>query len=268
MIGKAVRTTTSAFRTFIAHEASGGYLLMASAALAPVVANSPLADVHFKALGFHLGLFENPYVDPARAEAIVGSAAFRAAALDAQRRSIVLLENHEALLPKTLKPGARVYLYNVAPAAAQAAGFVVVDRAADADVVIARIAAPYTNHANYFFGARHHEGSVDYPADNADLVALKAAAAAGRPVIVSVYLDRPAVLAAIPPLATALLADFGASDEALLEVMSGKVAPQGKLPFELPASERAVEAQASDLSHDSVAPLFGLAFGLTYEARP
>ena len=44
---------------------------------------------------FRLGLFDNPYVDPDAAEQIVGSAAFRAAGEQAQRRSIVLLKNGE-----------------------------------------------------------------------------------------------------------------------------------------------------------------------------
>jgi beta-glucosidase-like glycosyl hydrolase len=42
---------------------------------------------------FLLGLFENPYVDASQAGAIVGRDEFRAKALDAQRRSIVLLQN-------------------------------------------------------------------------------------------------------------------------------------------------------------------------------
>ena len=53
----------SALRAFLHHEASGGYVLMAAAALALVVANSPLAGSYFAALkaefgvavgGFHL----------------------------------------------------------------------------------------------------------------------------------------------------------------------------------------------------------------------
>ena len=51
----------SALRGFLYHEASGGYVLMAAAALALVVANSPLASVYFAALkvefGFALGGF-------------------------------------------------------------------------------------------------------------------------------------------------------------------------------------------------------------------
>lgn len=48
---------------------------------------------------FQLGLFENPYVDPNKAEKIVDSAEHRALALDAARRSIVLLKNQNNVLP-------------------------------------------------------------------------------------------------------------------------------------------------------------------------
>ncbi|MCS7240353.1 MAG: glycoside hydrolase family 3 protein, partial [Candidatus Bipolaricaulota bacterium] len=44
-------------------------------------------------LKFELGLFEDPYVDPAKAEQIVGSAEFQAEAYRAQLESIVLLKN-------------------------------------------------------------------------------------------------------------------------------------------------------------------------------
>jgi beta-glucosidase len=48
---------------------------------------------------FLLGLFENPYVDPGRAAAVTNSAANRALAAEAARRSIVLLKNEGGLLP-------------------------------------------------------------------------------------------------------------------------------------------------------------------------
>ncbi len=48
---------------------------------------------------FDLGLFESPYVDPARADAISGSAATRALALEAARQAIILLQNRDGLLP-------------------------------------------------------------------------------------------------------------------------------------------------------------------------
>ncbi len=48
---------------------------------------------------FQLGLFENPYVDAARAEKTIDSPADRALAAEAARRSIVLLKNEKNTLP-------------------------------------------------------------------------------------------------------------------------------------------------------------------------
>ena len=48
---------------------------------------------------FELGLFEDPFVDPDRADAISGSAESRGLALEAARRAIVLLQNRGGLLP-------------------------------------------------------------------------------------------------------------------------------------------------------------------------
>ena len=45
----------STFRRFIDSEASGGIVLMAAAALALIVANSPFADIYFAALRIHVG---------------------------------------------------------------------------------------------------------------------------------------------------------------------------------------------------------------------
>lgn len=48
---------------------------------------------------FELGLFENPFVDPDRADRISGSQASRALALEAARQAIILLQNGGNLLP-------------------------------------------------------------------------------------------------------------------------------------------------------------------------
>ena len=55
MLRTLARTTKTAFKDFISHEASGGYVLMAAAALALVVANSPLAEAYFHALHAPIG---------------------------------------------------------------------------------------------------------------------------------------------------------------------------------------------------------------------
>ena len=59
-------------------------------------------------LMFRLGLFDNPYLDPEISAKIVGAPEFVAAGLDAQRRSVVLLKNQDAVLP--LKKGSKLFV--------------------------------------------------------------------------------------------------------------------------------------------------------------
>lgn len=216
------------------------------------------------ALMFRLGLFENAYVDPNEAVRIVGAPEARAAGLDAQKRSLTLLVNKEATLPLSGARRYKVWLSKISGEAAKAAGLDPVDRPEDADISILRITTPYTQHTNFFFGSRHHEGMPEFRPDNADVQAVARAARAGKPVIVSAYLDRPAILTPIVPQVTALIGDYGVEDKALLDVIMGRGAPQGRLPFELPRSAKAVEAQKPDLPSDSANPLFRRGFGLNF----
>jgi beta-glucosidase len=59
-----------------------------------------------------------------------------------------------------------------------------------------------------------------------------------------------------------LLADFGASDAAVLDVIFGKAKAEGRLPFELPSSMEAVRTQNADVPYDSAQPLYPFGFGL------
>ena len=54
------RRAREALTQFLQNEAAGGYVLMAAAALALVVANTPLAGGYFSMLGHHLGLSLGP----------------------------------------------------------------------------------------------------------------------------------------------------------------------------------------------------------------
>jgi beta-glucosidase len=62
-----------------------------------------------------------------------------------------------------------------------------------------------------------------------------------------------------------LLADYGANDEAVLNVIFGVAQPEGVLPFEMPSSMEAVRSQKADLPHDSINPLYPFGFGLAYQ---
>ena len=206
---------------------------------------------------FRLGLFEHPFVSPEAAARDVGIAGDREAGLAAQAQAMVVLKAGAAM---PLSGHARVYLRGVDPQAAREAGFEVVTEPGQADFALVRMTAPFqTLHSGYFFGAMQHEGSLEFSADDPDLVWLREHT--GKlPVLVDVYLDRPAVLTPLVALSTALVVDFGASDQALFAVLAGRTKPQGRLPFELPRSEAAVEAQASDLPADSRNPLFPIHF--------
>ena len=212
---------------------------------------------------FAQGLFEHPYVDVDAAGRVVGNQVFQAAALDAQRRALVLLENKGGILPLKGRAGRplRVYLHNVAAEVATREGWTVVTDPKQADVAIVRLVAPFEHpHPGYIFATFFHEGSLAFKDGDPDYEAFKQASAV-VPTIATVYLDRPAILTPIRDRARALIANFGVSDQALIDVLTGRAKPEGKLPFELPSSMAAVEAQRSDLPHDSQRPLYSFGFG-------
>lgn len=211
---------------------------------------------------FRLGLFDQPVVDPDKAEALVGNAEFRAAGEDAQRRSVVLLTNRavEGAHALPALTGKRLYTENIAPDVAGRYGEVVAD-VTEADLAILRLAAPYEPRDNRPLEAFFHAGDLAFPDDElARILRILEAV----PAVVDIYLDRPAVIPEIAASAAALLGTFGVSDEVLLDVVFGRVAPSGKLPFELPSSMEAVRAQLPDVPFDSVDPVFSFGHGLEY----
>ncbi|MVA56918.1 glycoside hydrolase family 3 protein [Agrobacterium vitis] len=211
---------------------------------------------------FEQGLFENPYADPEKAKAIVGNADFVAEGEKAQARAMVVLQNKGKILP--VKPGKKVYLLNVDAAIAQKRGYQVVTKPEEADFALVRLMAPFERlHPNYFFGARHEEGDLSFKPGNPDYDAVTAIAGK-TPIIATVFLSRPSILTNLKDQTKALIGNFGASDEALFNVIEGKQKARGKLPFELPSSMQAVEAQAPSTPHDSKKPLYKIGYSLTY----
>jgi beta-glucosidase len=209
---------------------------------------------------FEQGLFENPFVDPAATATIFDKPATLAASREAQQRSQVLLKADRRHLP--LRAGLRVYAPGLSADAVRAAGYSVAANPAEADVAILRMSAPHELlHPNHFFGSRHHEGRLDFRDGDADYEALKTVSAK-VPVIVSVFLDRPAILTNVRDKAVVLLANFGVGDAALLDVVAGKARAGGRLPFELPSSMAAVAAQDPARTDDSAQPLYRAGFGL------
>jgi beta-glucosidase len=211
---------------------------------------------------FRLGLFDNPYVDPDRAVQVVGNERFRTAGALAQRKAIVLLKNGStaggALLP--LRGRSKVYVEAIAPQAVEAYAQVVPDLA-EADLAILRLDTPYQPRDGNFLERMFHAGDLDFRGEEkARILGILQQV----PTVVVIHLDRPAVIPEIAAQCAALLADFGASDAAVLDVLFGRFAPSGKLPFELPSSMEAVRKQKPDVPYDSENPLFLFGHGLTY----
>ena len=213
-------------------------------------------------LKFQLGLFDNPFIDEAQADRVLGEPASVAAGAAAQQHAMTLLENKGGVLPLAGQP--KLYVKNMDPAAVAKFGQVV-SSPAEADFAILRLKTPWVAVESQVPMARNmHHGDLDFKdPEKAEILALLAQV----PTIVVIYLDRPAVIPEISAAARALLADFGANDEAVLKVIFGQSQPQGHLPFELPRSMEAVRAQKPDLPYDSADPLYPFGFGLTYTAK-
>ena len=198
---------------------------------------------------FVLGLFDRPYVDADAAPSIVGRNDFVERGRDAQRRSYTLLTNRDGAFP--VAKGAAVYLEGLEPAAVEPFGRVVSDPA-EADVAVVRLKAPYEPRPGGF-EARFHAGSLEFPAHEVQRLQSIFAAV---PTIVDLYLDRPAIVPEIAAGAAALLVSYGSSADACLDVVFGAVQPEGRLPFDLPSSTRAVEESRTDVPFDTANPLF------------
>ncbi|MFF3501901.1 glycoside hydrolase family 3 protein [Streptomyces sp. NPDC003247] len=207
---------------------------------------------------FRLGLFDDRrHVDADTAEEVVGRADFRAAGEVAQRRSVTLLKNGP--LPLSGRP--RLYVEGVDAAAAADYADVVTDPAA-ADLAVLRLSTPYEPRPG-LFESFFHAGRLDFPADRLkEILALLDTV----PTVVAVHLERPAVVPEIADRCAALLGVYGTGDRALLDVLFGRTAPEGRLPFTLPRSMAEVEAGRPDAPRDSADPLYPFGHGLDYAA--
>jgi beta-glucosidase len=213
---------------------------------------------------FQLGLFDNPYVDVNLAVSTVGSKEHQEKGKMAQRKSIVLLKNEmnadsSFALPLSGKP--KIYIENMNKEIAGQYGFVV-DSLADADFAILRLQTPWEPRDGNMIEAMFHQGYLDFKGPELSRIL---EITKKKPTIICMYMDRPAVMPEIVDGTVGLLADFGANDDALLDIVFGKFNPTAILPFEMPSSMEAVEKQFEDVPFDSENPLFPFGHGLSYE---
>lgn len=213
-------------------------------------------------LKFQLGLFDNPFVDEKKAAEIVGNATFVKAAADAQRRSLTLLKNDSHTLPLTPNK-LKIYIKNIDPKVAASYG-TVVDDPKLADFAIIRLKTPsylIPEAKGNVIAGMFHFGDLDFKGKELEDILLLEKTI---PTIIDIYLDRAAVIPEISKYSKALIANYGSSDAALLDVVFGKYKPGGHLPIELPSTMDAVRNQKEDMPYDSKDPLYKFGFGLRY----
>ncbi len=93
----------------------------------------------------------------------------------------------------------------------------------------------------------------------------------GKPVIVSVNMSNPMVFSEFEKMADAIVVNFGVQDQAILDVLIGKVEPSGLLPLQMPANMQTVEKQFEDVPHDmqcykdSEGHVYDFGFGLNWK---
>lgn len=210
---------------------------------------------------FQLGLFDNPFVDVEAATITVGADAAREEGRLAQAAAQVLLKNSIGAANLPLRRGVRVYSEGITDSVLSAWS-TTVDSPEEADVAIVRLVAPWEDRGDpgtleTFF----HAGSLDFPPQQ--LAHLERIAAAA-PLIVDVYLDRPAILGPVAEIASSLIANFGSSDNVLVSTLFGELEPKGLLPFDIPSSMGAVQKSRPDTPFDTDNPTFMYGFGLHF----
>lgn len=205
---------------------------------------------------FQLGLFDNPYVDENKAEAITAQDLFMEKGRQAQAKSTVVLKNQN-LLP--LKRGSKVFLDGIADSDKfEKYGEVVTERES-ADVVIVFRQSPFEPRNDYYIERFFHQGRLYF---NKKEVAEVIDLAAEKPTVFVIDLERPAILTEIDQVVEATVGVFGISDEVLADVLFGNRVPEGQLPFTLPRDWQSVLDQKEDMPFDLENPLYSFGHGL------
>ena len=223
---------------------------------------------------FRLGLFENPYVDADVAQKTVGNPDFQKRADLAMRKSIVLLRNSAKLLP--LAPKTKVYMesyydngrtqtpYTVIKPQANTGDLTFVGTKEEADVVVLWV----TPNGGSLFSSTGAPIELQLSKNKIDVAHVNAITGA-KPTVLLINYTSPWVIDEIDNAnVKTVLATFGTTTDAVLDVLSGAFKPTGKMPFTTPVSRQAVLDNRSDVPgymEPKGYALFTFGDGLTYE---
>ena len=212
---------------------------------------------------FELGLFDDPFVDIESVDKLINTQITQKLALDAQRKSVVMLKNSN-LLPLTEET--KIYVDGME---FKDSDINKVNTIEEADVILMYLHTVFNG--NQEPGTdRLFDRFLSNLFPNTDLrfnnQVIKRASEYSqvKPLILVVDLNRPAILSELNDLSDALIGTFGVNDEVIHEIINGKTNPSGKLPFELPSSMSEVEEQFEDVPDDTANPLYKYGYGLSF----
>ncbi|MDO4186465.1 MAG: glycoside hydrolase family 3 N-terminal domain-containing protein [Bacteroidales bacterium] len=227
---------------------------------------------------FILGLFEDPYVDPDKAAQVCQREDLQKNAYQAQLESNILLVNEANTLPA--KEGIKLYVEGIdTEIAKNYAELVTNPRQADLILVRTGVTEPRTG--GFGPGAnmtpaqraamqRQREIEAAKPVDISLPASIwnnvKKLSATGKPVVVAFNPSGTSIVLPqdLKKVVKGCFLVFDCLDNALLDVVFGKFNPVGKLPFEIPATMKDVEAQLEDVPFDAPNKAFEFGFGLSY----
>ena len=212
---------------------------------------------------FELGLFDDPFVDIESVDKLINTQTTQKLALDAQRKSVVMLKNSN-LLPLTEET--KIYVDGME---FKDSDINKVNTIEEADVILMYLHTVFNG--NQEPGTdRLFDRFLSNLFPNTDLrfnnqVVKRASEYSQlKPLILVVDINRPAILSELNDLSDALIGTFGVNDEVIHEIINGKTNPSGKLPFELPSSMSEVEEQLEDVPDDTANPLYKYGYGLSF----
>ena len=214
---------------------------------------------------FELGLFDNPYVDEDMIHKRVNTIENIKAGIEAQRRSIVLLEN-DGVLP--LNQETKIFVDGLDKNIATEFGKLV-GNIEDADIVIMYIHTVFNGNQesglnrafDNFLSTLFPNGDLNF---NDEILSKVRNYSAEKDLIVVVDLNRPAILASIKDNVSGLIGTFGVEDRVIFEGLYGEFNPSGKLPFDIPSSMESVLNQKEDLPDDALNPTYRYGYGSSY----
>lgn len=262
---------------------------------------------------FRLGLFENPYIDPAESARLVGNPDYMQAGFEAQIKSVILLKNKDSLLPqrdhktvfipKRIAPEIKDWWGNLSKSSydypvnmEKVANYYLCSENPDnADFAIVFVKSPHS-HADgggYDRKDRNDGGNGYVPIslqysqytaiqareksmaagdpvidpditnrsyknkssrslnhEDLDLILETKKQMGGKPVIVVVHADRPMVFCEFEHQVEGILLHFGVSEQAVLDIISGREEPSALLPVQIPSDMNTVEKQREDVPFD------------------